>query len=192
MTGYRTILTALCLLALLGAAPARGAGLEGKASPLIELSARDGAAHTLAAIAAERPTVVVFWASWCPYCKALLPELANLVAEYGEERLAVVAINVWEESKDDAAAYIDANAHPFVWLMRGNKTAKAWKVKGTPGLFLVGRGGTVRYDRTARPLKPEPAAAAAAGAAASGPAKSARRWIAELRGEIDAELARKR
>ncbi|HVF34735.1 MAG TPA: TlpA disulfide reductase family protein [Candidatus Saccharimonadia bacterium] len=180
------------LLAAMTAMPtiAAAAGLEGKPAPLIELKARDGTAHTLEAITAERPAVVVFWASWCPYCKALLPELAKLVAAYGDDRVAVVAINVWEESKDDAHAYIDGNPHPFTWLMRGNKTAKAWKVKGTPGLFLVGRGGTVRYDRTARPLKADPAAASTPGPAASGPAKSALRWMSVLREELDAELAR--
>ncbi|HET9485528.1 MAG TPA: TlpA disulfide reductase family protein [Xanthomonadales bacterium] len=178
------------LLLFVGAThAARAAGLEGKPAPLIELSTRDGTAHTLAAITAQRPAIVVFWASWCPYCKALLPELAKLVGEYGADRVAVVAINVWEESKDDAHAYMDANAFPFTWLMRGNKTAKPWKVKGTPGLFLVGRDGVVRYDRAARPLMPS-AEPPPAGAAASGPAKSAMRWITELRRELDVELAR--
>ena len=182
------------LLAAAAALPtfAAAAGFEGKPAPAIELKTRDGTVHTLEAITAERPAVVVFWASWCPYCKALLPELAKLVAEYGDDRIAVLAINVWEESKDDAHAYIDANAHPFVWLMRGNKTAKTWKVKGTPGLFLVGRGGIVRYDRTARPLKADSAATPAPGPAASGAAKSAMRWIAVLREELDAELGRPR
>ena len=178
---------AVLVLGGLAAPPVGAAGLEGKPAPLVELSSPDKVAHTLAAITAERPAIVVYWASWCPYCKALLPELAKLVAKYGKDRVAVVAINVWEESKDDALAYMDANAFPFTWLMRGNKTAKAWKVKGTPGLFLVGRGGVVRYDRTARPLK---ASTEPAVAGASGPAKSAARWLVDLRSELDAELAR--
>jgi thiol-disulfide isomerase/thioredoxin len=181
------ILLAVLLIVPLASVPARAAGLEGKPAPLVELSTPDKVQRTLEQITTDRPAVVVFWASWCPYCKALLPQLAKLVADYGEERVAVVAINVWEESKDDALAYIGANAFPFVWLMRGNKTAKAWKVKGTPGLFLVGRGGVVRYDRTARPLK---ASAEPQLAGPSGPAKSAARWMTDLRAELDAELAR--
>ncbi len=179
----------LCTLLLVIASAAGAAGLEGKPAPVVELNARDGTAHALAAIAADKPVVVVFWASWCPYCKALLPELAKRVAARGGgERIAVVAINVFEEAQADARAYIDANPFPFVWLMKGSKTAKSWKVRGTPGLFLVGRGGVVRYDRAARPLKPE-ATAQPVGTATS-PAKTAMRWLAELERELDAELAR--
>jgi cytochrome c biogenesis protein CcmG, thiol:disulfide interchange protein DsbE len=165
------------------------AGLEGKPAPLVELAARDGTPRTLAEIAAERPTVVVFWASWCPYCKALLPELAKLSRAY-DGRVAIVAVNVWEEQQADAHAYMDANAFPFTWLMKGSKTAKAWKVKGTPGLFLVAKGGVVRYDRMSRPIKAAPPAAPAAPGGPSGPEKSALRWLADLRAALDAELAR--
>src|SRR5688572_4241606 len=132
------IRTWLSTLLLFAASATHAAGLEGKAAPLVELAASDGTPRTLAAIAAEKPTVVVFWASWCPYCKALLPELAKLQRQYGD-RVAIVAVNVWEEKQADARAYMEANAFPFVWLMKGSKTAKAWKVKGTPGLFLVAK-----------------------------------------------------
>lgn len=181
--------TWLGTLLLLAACATHAAGLEGKPAPLVELESSDGEARTLAAIAAQKPAVVVFWASWCPYCKALLPELAKLQRQYGD-RVAIVAINVWEEKQADARAYIDANAFPFTWLMKGSKTAKAWKVKGTPGLFLVGQGGVVRYDRMARPIKVAPSPGPPAAGGPSGPEKSALRWLADLRAALDAELAR--
>ena len=179
----------LSTLLFVAAFATHAAGLEGKPAPLVELAASDGTPRTLAAIASEKPTVVVFWASWCPYCKALLPELAKLRQQYGD-RVEIVAVNVWEEKQADARAYIDANAFPFVWLMKGSKTAKAWKVKGTPGLFLVAQGGEVRYDRMSRPIKVAPSPAPAAAGGPSGPEKSALRWMADLRAALDAELAR--
>src|SRR3546814_9228256 len=35
---------------------------------------------------AGRPTVVLFWATWCPYCKALMPHLQSMLDEYGNDR----------------------------------------------------------------------------------------------------------
>ena len=179
------ILGGLLLALAAGASPA--AGLEGKAAPAIELLDAGGAPRTLAAIVAERPAVVVFWASWCPYCQALLPELAALAEAYGG-RVEIVAVNVFEEKQADARAYMAAHEYPFAWLMKGTKASKAWKVKGTPGLYLVGRGGVVRYDRAARPFRAgsEPGPTIGPGSAA----RSARRWLADLRAEIEAELAR--
>ena len=39
-------------------------------------------------------SLVVFWASWCPYCKALMPRLASLQQEIGADRLPVLALRL--------------------------------------------------------------------------------------------------
>ncbi len=51
-----------------------------------------GGRHTLAEFAG-RPVVVDVWATWCPPCRASLPELAKLQAESGD-RYAVVPLSV--------------------------------------------------------------------------------------------------
>lgn len=51
-----------------------------------------GRRHTLAEYAG-RPVVVDVWATWCPPCRASLPELAKLQAESGD-RYAVVPLSV--------------------------------------------------------------------------------------------------
>ncbi len=30
----------------------------------------------------EGPTIILFWATWCPYCKALMPHLQSIVDEF--------------------------------------------------------------------------------------------------------------
>jgi len=49
------------------------------------------------------PTVVDFWAEWCPSCKRLAPVLAELDQEFGD-RLRVVKINA-DENPTAARAY---------------------------------------------------------------------------------------
>jgi len=54
---------------------------------------------------AEEPTVVVFWASWCPYCRAFKPHFDAKASESGV-RFAVVHLEdddnpLWEAYRVD-------------------------------------------------------------------------------------------
>jgi thiol-disulfide isomerase/thioredoxin len=45
----------------------------------------------------RRPAILLFWATWCPYCKALMPYLQNVYTAAGKDKLDVYAIDF----KDD-------------------------------------------------------------------------------------------
>lgn len=179
------------------ATAAGAAGLEGRKAPALKLAGVDGVKTTLQDVAGDRIAIVLFWASWCPYCKALMPSLHAIAREFGSERVVVVAVNAWEDAEVDPAALLREEGPDFVLLLRGGKAAKAWKVRGTPGLFVVDRGGTVVYDRNARPLRP----AASAPPELTGPpalpaqlrpsiSRSAEYWASDLRAVLQAELAK--
>ena len=142
------VLLAICFaLGFAGVAAAKG--MEGKPAPKLELKGEDGQKHALVDLAAGRPTVVLFWASWCPYCEALMPHLAQLARQYGD-RVAIVAVSVWEEQGVDPFVVMRDRGHPFVVLAKGDKQTKKWGVKGTPGLFVLDATGKVVFDRNAR------------------------------------------
>lgn len=151
----------LALLALV-APPAHAGGLEGKPAPAFSLADAAGARRSLEDVALGRPAVVVYWATWCPYCKALLPHLKRLALAY-RGRIAIVAINVWDEPDVDPHAWMRERGYEFTVLGRGDRAAKAWGVKGTPGLFVVDTGGVVSFDRSARPFALPPADATQSG-----------------------------
>lgn len=176
--------TGTLLALLLASTLAAAAGLEGRKAPALALKDPAGAPKTLAEIANGRPAIVLFWASWCPYCKALMPPLAKIADKYGRDRIAVVAVDVWEDDVADAKPIIEQGGFGFDYLMKGDKQTKKWGVKGTPGLFVVDRTGKVVYDRSARPVK-----AAPEGAPKSTPASSAEHWCKDVRTALDASLA---
>ncbi len=153
---------AVVLLVALSAMPAHAGGIEGKPAPAFSLADAAGARRSLEDAALGRPAVVVYWATWCPYCKALLPHLKRLSQQYGG-RLAIIAINVWDEPEVDPYAWMRERDYEFIVLGRGDRTAKAWGVKGTPGLFVVDGAGVVSFDRSARPFAPAPVDAAQSG-----------------------------
>lgn len=186
----RWIVVSLLLLAT----SAGAAGLEGRKAPALNLAGADGVKTTLQAVVGDRVAIVLFWASWCPYCKALMPSLDRIASDLGSERVVVVAVNAWEDAETDPAAVLREGGHDFVLLVKGGKAAKAWKVRGTPGLFVVDRDGVVIYDRNARPLRVDPAAAPAtpteeAGSVRPSVQRSAEHWATELRRVLEVELA---
>lgn len=187
----RLMLSVLLLAAVVPAVSA--AGMEGRKAPAVSLAGPDGQTRTLAGIAAGRPVVVLFWASWCPYCKALMPHLQSILDEYGSKRLEVVAIDLWEDDADDWKPSILDNGYDFQVLLAGDALASQWGVRGTPGLFLVGKDGKVVYDRNAYNVVPTRRHVEGVASGQSNGAKAARMaplWAAELRKAIDADLAR--
>lgn len=45
-----------------------------------------------------KPVLLDFWASWCPPCRASMPELENMQEKYGN-KLKILAVNVLEDKE---------------------------------------------------------------------------------------------
>lgn len=85
-----------------------------------------------------------FWASWCGPCRQSFPFMNTLQTELGEQGLAVVAVNLDEETAD-AASFLAA--HPARFQVAGGDNtacASAFQVEAMPSSYLVDRAGRVR------------------------------------------------
>lgn len=87
--------------------------------------------------------VYLFWASWCPYCRALMPHLQSLEDEFGNT-ITVYALNFRDQ--EDPLGYLDEHGFDFVLLPQADDVAEGWGVRGTPGLFIVDREGRIRFN----------------------------------------------
>lgn len=87
--------------------------------------------------------IYLFWASWCPYCRALMPHLQSLEDEHGNA-VTIYALNFRDQQ--DPVAYLDERGFGFVLLPNADDVAESWGVRGTPGLFIVDREGRVRFN----------------------------------------------
>lgn len=90
---------------------------------------------------------VDFWASWCVPCRQSFPWMAELVREYGDRGLQVVAINVDKDHK--AALGFLENAHsllPIVYDPAG-KLAKLYDLQVMPTSFVYGRDGILKMRK---------------------------------------------
>jgi thiol-disulfide isomerase/thioredoxin len=97
-----------------------------------------------------KPTIILFWATWCPYCKSLMPHLQSIIDEYPDQ-VQVLALNFRDD--DDPAAYMEGRGYDFRLILNSEKVAESWGVKGTPGLFLADPTGRVVFSRGAIPAE---------------------------------------
>ncbi len=88
-----------------------------------------------------RPTLLIFWATWCPYCKKLLPGIAELNDKYESQGLKVLAVNIKEDWKPDV--YWRNFGYKFDTVLEGDKVAEIYGIKGTPGIVFIAPSGKV-------------------------------------------------
>lgn len=99
-----------------------------------------------------KPTVLIFWATWCPYSRAFMPYLGEIQEEYGEDKINILAIDVFEDGEIDPAAYVEKLGFPMIAVANGEPIAEIYSVHGTPGLMIVDGHGNLVWKRASTDL----------------------------------------
>jgi thiol-disulfide isomerase/thioredoxin len=120
---------------------------QGDAAPPFKAVDFAGKPVEFPAVAGGRPAVVVFWATWCGYCKAFMPYLKNIQADYAGHGVKIVAINAKERGTGDPKAYVAGLGFSPIAVAGGDAIAAAYGVQYIPGLMIVDGNGTVAYRR---------------------------------------------
>ncbi len=87
-------------------------------------------------------TVVNFWASWCPPCRAEHPVLLEMQAE----GIRVAGVNMMDK-EEDALAYLEKDGNPFFALATDpqGRNRVEWGVTAPPETFIIDGDGTVLF-----------------------------------------------
>lgn len=88
-----------------------------------------------------KPVILVFWATWCPYCKKLLPGIAKLHEKYQAKGLTVFAVNIKEDWQPKT--YWRNHDYKFDALLNGDEVAELYNVRGTPAVVFIAPDGKV-------------------------------------------------
>lgn len=121
-----------------------------------------------------KPAVILFWATWCPYCKAFMPRAAEIQAEYEDAGVQIIGLNHKERGYGDPAAYAKSLGFPMVAIANADAIGDAWSIDFIPGLLIVDGEGNVVYRRRSTDL---PAGK-----------KVSEIWASELRAVLDKML----
>ena len=173
------------LLALLSGLALSAHAAEFPTAPDWTLQNAAGEAVSLDSISQQRPVVLFFWATWCPYCKALMPHLQSISYQHGDS-VEIVSIQVFDDG--DAAAYLADNGYDFSLLLNGDEVAEMYGVSGTPGVLLIDMQKRIRFDRNKAPRLELPFDEEEAGHRKKA-AHRAPFWAAQLRSSLEDVLA---
>jgi len=177
----QALITATIFLALSVTANAR----QGDVSEDWTLTTVDGENINLKTEVEQQATVIFFWASWCPYCKALMPHLQSMRFEYGD-KVKILAITIFEDG--DPVSIIEDAGYDFTLLLDGDIEAGQYGITGTPGVLILDKNLVIQFDMRELPRIDVPDTALATGHRQKA-AYKAPYWAAEIRKSLDAVMA---
>ena len=143
MASRLLLITLLCI-----SCTATGWAVEaGDPAPAWTGSDIQGRSVSFPEVTGGKPAVMVFWATWCPYCKAFMPYLETIQRDYAADGVQIIAINALERGRGDPKAYLESLDVPLLGILEGDAIATAYDVEFIPGLMVVDGAGMVTYRR---------------------------------------------
>lgn len=117
----------------------------GHTAPNLELVGLDGEQYALSD-QIGKVVLINFWASWCPPCKAEMPDIQKLSENYAGMPVTILSINA--TSQDDLAsvkAFVTSYGLTFpVLLDMDGDAANTFRVQALPTSFFIDQFGVIR------------------------------------------------
>ena len=128
------------------------ASSDADAMPAPDFTLKDqfGNSHTLSDYKGK--TIFLnFWGTWCPPCRAEMPDIQGLYKDYGENSgdviiLGVATPNVGKEgSSEEIAAFLEENGYTYPTLMDegGAIAGGSYYVSAFPTTFMIDKNGNI-------------------------------------------------
>lgn len=92
----------------------------------------------------NKVVILEFWATWCPDCRRLTPELNRIAEKFAKD---IVVIGVSDEPESTVQKYLDANSVKFnVACAPDRKMYKLVGVTGIPQVLVISKDNIVRWQ----------------------------------------------
>lgn len=120
-------------------------GLEvGDQAPDFELETMDGDPIRLSELEGEK-VMVNFWATWCPPCRAEIPDLQEF---YEDTDINILAVNLTntEESFDNIPKFAKNFEMEFpILLDEESEVSTTYEIQPIPSSFMIDSSGIITY-----------------------------------------------
>ena len=115
----------------------------GELAPDFTLTDLEGNSVTLSEY---RGKVVVlnFWATWCPPCRAEMPDIESLYQEYKDKGLVVIGIDIGEPEAT-VRQFVQRGGYSWTFVLDSTGTVAAnYNIRAIPTSFFIDREGVIQ------------------------------------------------
>ena len=121
-------------------------------APAWQLQTPEGVTVDFPKAAGGRPTVLLFWPSWCPYSRALQPYVQDIWNDYKNAGVNVWTINILETG--DPVQTMRDRGLTFPLLLKGDALRQTYGITRTPWLVVIDGKNRIVYTRPSNPPTP--------------------------------------
>jgi peroxiredoxin len=92
-----------------------------------------------------QPVLINFWASWCPPCRAEMPDFQAAWEEYQDSNLIIIAVNAThQDSLADVQDFISQNGLDFpIPLDKNGQISAIYQIHSLPTTFFINQEGII-------------------------------------------------
>lgn len=92
--------------------------------------------------------VLNYWATWCPPCRAEIPDLIMFHEQHKDDKAVVVGVNVEDLPIADLKSFIDDNMMSYPVVVADNYQTPWGNIPGLPVTFLFRPDGSLAAQQT--------------------------------------------
>jgi peroxiredoxin len=120
-----------------------GAVLQaGAAAPNFSYTLPDGTTRRLSDLRGQK-VLVNFWATWCPPCRAEMPDMQQAFVRHQDEGFVVLAVNSGE-TQAEVEAFADEFALGFPLIVnQSNDIGAGYAARNLPTSYFINTDGTI-------------------------------------------------
>jgi peroxiredoxin len=123
---------------------------SGAPAPEFSLVDLNGDTHSLADYRGQ-PVIINFWATWCPPCRAEMPDLQQVYEKNEDDGLVILAINQ-SESPNTVEDFADEYDLTFTIMIDNFQVSDTYEVMAYPSTYFIDRAGRIQHAEFSGPM----------------------------------------
>ena len=117
--------------------------LTGQRAPALQLDLLGGGTLDLLEHRGERIVVLDFWATWCGPCRAYMPLIEEVAAEFKDKGVVLYAVNSGESQSDIRNYLRTAAIHSPIAMDLSGAASIAYQADFIPQTVIIGKDGVI-------------------------------------------------
>jgi len=115
----------------------------GYLAPDFNLPGLTGGQVQLSSFRSQKPVWVNFWATWCPPCRAEMPEMQKIYEKY-KDQIEIVGVDVQEDSTQ-VSKFVKDGGFGWTFVLDGDaNVSRNYYVSAIPTHLFIGRDGMIK------------------------------------------------